>query len=168
MSPSDPSADSPAVPGGGLLHPVALLSVVVLVVNDHWLKGGGLLPAVVTGKLSDLAGMAFFPLALQAGVEVVLHRLGRPWGPSRKLLVGTAAATGLFFAGIQLSDGLAAVWTHGLGVLQWPVHALGALWRGDGLPALVAVGHTADVTDILTVPAVGLAVWAGWRRQVED
>jgi len=164
MAPSESSA----VPGDGLLHPLVLISVMVMVVNDHWLKGADLLPGVVTGKLSDVAGMVFFPLALQAVVEVVLHWMGRPWGPSRRQLLALALATGLFFGGIQVSDGVAWVWTHGLGALQWPVHALMALVRGDGLPAVVPVAHTADVTDLVAVPAVGLSVWVGGRRQVGD
>lgn len=32
-------------------------ALLVLVVNDHVLKGSGLLPGVITGKLSDFAGL---------------------------------------------------------------------------------------------------------------
>lgn len=51
--------------GDSLLHPVVLVAVVVLVLNDHWWKGVG--PALVTGRLSDVAGLLFFPLLLQDG-----------------------------------------------------------------------------------------------------
>ena len=37
---------------GHLCHPLPLAAVLVLAVNDHVLKGSGLLPDMVTGKLS--------------------------------------------------------------------------------------------------------------------
>jgi hypothetical protein len=36
----------------------------VLVLNDHWLKGAGLLPGWLTGKLSDFAGLIVAPILL--------------------------------------------------------------------------------------------------------
>ena len=47
-----------------LTHPIALAAIVVLIVNDHVLKSAW--PGVVTGKLSDIAGMIVFPLFLSA------------------------------------------------------------------------------------------------------
>lgn len=44
-----------------------LLAVVVLVVNDQWGKSAW--PGLLTGKLSDFAGLAAFPAFLQAGWE---------------------------------------------------------------------------------------------------
>ncbi|RYZ57808.1 MAG: hypothetical protein EOP07_08895 [Proteobacteria bacterium] len=41
-------------------HPVILLSLVLLIVNDHFLKGSAA-SGLVTGKLSDFAGLFFFP-----------------------------------------------------------------------------------------------------------
>ena len=38
-----------------LRHPAFVAALLMLVVNDHVLKGAGLLPGAVTGKLSDLA-----------------------------------------------------------------------------------------------------------------
>jgi hypothetical protein len=55
-----------ATRGGHLCHPVPLLAVLLLAVNDHLLKGSGVLPGTVTGKLSDFAGLFFFPLLLAA------------------------------------------------------------------------------------------------------
>jgi hypothetical protein len=45
-------------------HPLPLLALVVLVVNDHLAKGAGVLPETVTGKASDVAGLFVFPLVL--------------------------------------------------------------------------------------------------------
>lgn len=46
------------------LHPVSLFALAVLILNDHLLKGASILPTWMTGKLSDVAGMIFFPLLL--------------------------------------------------------------------------------------------------------
>jgi hypothetical protein len=43
-----------------LTHPAALLAVSLLLLNDHLLKR--VVPSVLTGKLSDLAGLVFFPM----------------------------------------------------------------------------------------------------------
>lgn len=45
-----------------ILNPIFLTGLLVLVVNDHWLKMQ--YPGVLTGKLSDLAGLLIFPLFL--------------------------------------------------------------------------------------------------------
>ncbi len=59
-----------------LVHPVTLASLVVLVVNDHFLKWRW--PGVVTGKLSDVAGMILAPIVLAAFVELATKRRA-PW-----------------------------------------------------------------------------------------
>ena len=40
----------------------------VLAINDHWLKGAGAIE-VITGKLSDVAGLFFFVAFVLAGVR---------------------------------------------------------------------------------------------------
>lgn len=52
-----------------LVHPIPLTAVVLLIVNDHVWKGGRGLPAWVTGKISDFAGLFFFPVLLTVLVE---------------------------------------------------------------------------------------------------
>jgi hypothetical protein len=147
-----------AAAGEGLLHPVPLLAIVVLVLNDHVLKD--LFHNAVTGKLSDFAGMAFFPLVLQGLIEGGLSVLRRPWTPSRRVLIGSAIATAVFFAGVQLYPPIADFYRWSLGLLQWPVVAISA---GEWVPVR-PVQVWADPTDLISLPAVGLAVWAGWSR----
>jgi len=45
-----------------LLHPVVVGSMLILAINDHWLKSAW--PGWITGKLSDCAGLVFFPVML--------------------------------------------------------------------------------------------------------
>ena len=49
-----------------LTHPGWWLALTVLVVNDHWLKGSGMIPAAVAGKLSDFAGLLVAPVLVAA------------------------------------------------------------------------------------------------------
>jgi hypothetical protein len=55
-----------------LQHPITLLSIVLLLVNDHVLKIVG--PSWLTGKLSDFAGLFFFPFIVAAGLGVLLSK----------------------------------------------------------------------------------------------
>ena len=41
-------------------------SIALMAANDHFLKGSGLLPGLVTGKLSDFAFLFFAPIVLAA------------------------------------------------------------------------------------------------------
>ena len=47
-----------------LIHPVPMTAVLLLALNDHFLKSH--FHSFVTGKLSDFAGLFFFPLFLSA------------------------------------------------------------------------------------------------------
>ena len=52
-----------------LASPVAVVSLVLLVLNDHLLKQAW--PGAVTGKLSDVAGLVVAPLLLTVGLAAV-------------------------------------------------------------------------------------------------
>lgn len=83
-----------------LRHPGWWTALAVLVLNDHLLKGAGLLPGAVTGKLSDLAGLIAAPVLVAA-------LFGARTGRGRALAF---AACGVPFAAINLSPNLAAHW----------------------------------------------------------
>lgn len=113
-----------------LLTPAWLGALAVLVLNDHFLKGAGLLPGALTGKLSDFAGLFFAP-ALMAALLMVRSRRG--------LLAGHLAV-GVVFAAIQLSADAAAGWSSLMGALGFP-------WQ-----------ITRDATDLIALPALA-ASW---------
>lgn len=48
--------------GGAVHHGLWWIALLVLVVNDHVLKGAGVLPGWLTGKLSDFAGLVVAPV----------------------------------------------------------------------------------------------------------
>ena len=82
-----------------LVHPASLIALGLLIVNDQVLKG--LAPGWFTGKLSDFAGLFFFPFLVGFIFERV--RVSRPgpwafgvvgaWFASMKLFAPVAAAT---------------------------------------------------------------------------
>src|SRR5438045_2459919 len=76
-----------------LLEPTPLAAIALLLLNDHALKARW--PGVVTGKLSDAAGLVFFPLLLRVVVVAVAPRVA----PARALL-GCAVATAVVFAAV--------------------------------------------------------------------
>jgi hypothetical protein len=144
------------------MHPAAWLALVLLVANDHWWKWSH--PGVLTGKLSDVAGLVLFPLLLQAMGELALATLGHPWRPSRSLLVATALLTGVVFTLVQTSALAGDAYRYGLAVLQWPARGLAAVAGGASPPALRPVHLVQDASDLLVLPAIGIALLAGWRR----
>ncbi|MCX5741855.1 MAG: hypothetical protein NT062_05060 [Proteobacteria bacterium] len=133
-------AEAPALPVGEALHPVALLAVAILVLNDWVLKPrcGG----IVTGKLSDVAGLAFAPVLLSALIGLALHPLRARLDPSlsRRRLVACVVATGVGFTAIKLVPALAG-----------------------GVAAVIGHGATfsPDWTDLLTLPALAIAYAIG-------
>jgi hypothetical protein len=133
-----------------LVHPISLAAIALLVVNDHVLKQ--LAPGLVTGKLSDFAGLAFFPLLLAAAAEHAGIRRGT------QTIVVAAIATGLAFAAVKLAAPAAELYRVGLAALQWPARALRAIVTGGALPALGRVRFVADPTDLVALVALAVPV----------
>lgn len=117
-----------------LARPQSLAAIGLLLLNDHILKG--LFPGVITGKLSDIAGLAFFPLLL----ALVLGLLFRK--PGSTLLV-SSVVTGICFTAIKTIPAAAAVAEQLMSPI-WP-------WR-----------IIVDPTDLIALPSIPIAGVA-WR-----
>jgi hypothetical protein len=151
-----------AQPGDLLLRPVALGALALLVVNDHLLKAA--YPGPLTGKLSDVAGMVFFPILLAAGWELGQAAVRRWRGPSAGAAVIAIAASGLAFVLVKTTTQGAEAFGWAIGLAQWllvlPVRLLG----DGGVPAPAAARIVADPTDLLALPALAIALAIGLRR----
>jgi hypothetical protein len=121
------------------MHPIVLASVLVLVVNDWYLKEH--FHGAVTGKLSDISGLIFAPCVLSAAIGLLLRVLGRPGYVTRVRAIACTVATGAGFAAVKLSEGAA----------EWLAAALSHLGR----PAEIYL----DRTDLFALPALGVAAW---------
>jgi len=136
-----------ALPVNELFAPLPLAALVVLIVNDWVLKPSSA-PAWLTGKLSDVAGLAFFPLLVTASVDLVLLALARlglgaDFTLRRWKLAAAIGLTGAVFAVLKLSPDAAAAAARALGQLT-------------GRAAIMP-----DPTDLIAAPALALAWWQG-------
>lgn len=156
---------SQVVAGDALLHPVALLAVALLILNDHLLKQAA--PGLVTGKLSDVAGLVFFPLLLQAGWEVATAGIGRPAIGSPRVLLVAIVATGVVFAAIQVEPVAGEIYSGLLGWLQWAVGSLPAVLLGQPIGSPHSVRLTPDPTDLLALPVLIVPYLVGRARAAE-
>ena len=151
------------IPGDALLQPLAIGAIALLLLNDHLFKATA--PGVVTGKLSDVAGLVFFPLLLVAVAELALAAAGRWHGPDPRLITAAVAATGIAFAAVKLLPGAESLYEQVLGLAQWPFRALAGLIAGGstaGVPTRVDL--TRDATDLVALVALWVPMEVGARR----
>lgn len=133
-----------------LLRPAPVLAVVVLLLNDHVFKVHA--PSALTGKLSDFAGVFFFPLLLVTLFNLAMLLASTLWpGASRgatprmRQVAVAVAATAVFFTWLQVGPSSTAHW-EAFGRM------LGVSWT-----------NTADPTDLVALPVLGLAWWHARR-----
>lgn len=148
-------------PGDAIRHPIILAMLVLWAVNDHVLKS--LFANGWTGKLSDVAGLAVFPLIPFCAYEIACAFRGSPPRHARTVLLLSLLATGTFLIGVNTSETMADAFRIGLGAAQWPFRSLWSLTTGGGVPNLAPVLHTVDPTDLWTLPAL-LIPWAVARE----
>lgn len=122
--------------------PVAAMVLVAL--NDHVLKGAGLLPGWLTGKLSDFAGLYFAPL-LVAELWMLVRPSPVPHVPVRRV-AWAALGFGVLFTAIKTYPPADRLYEA----------MLTALLRR---PA----GNTVDPTDLVALVMLGVAVWDARR-----
>lgn len=130
--------DTPPVMLAWLGHPVTVLAIVALVVNDHFLKAA--YPGLVTGKLSDLAGLLVAAPLLATVVAGLAPRL-----PGTPVALASLGVTGLVFTLVKATAVGAT--------------AASTLWSGLTGPSVIL----ADRTDLAALPMLGVAGWA-WTR----
>ena len=68
-----------------LTHPIVLTALALTAVNDHYLKYA--YPNFLTGKISDFAGLFFFPLLLYGLYEFAKSPLNQHTKISKKQLI---------------------------------------------------------------------------------
>jgi hypothetical protein len=141
-----------------LARPIALAAMVLLVVNDHVLKA--VYPGFVTGKLSDFAGLMFFPLLLAAACEQIGIRRGMT------TVIAASVATGVVFASIKLSPAAGELYRIVLAGMQWPFRAGFALIIGNPMPAMGHALLVADPTDLIALVALAVPVVLSRGRSV--
>lgn len=122
-----------------LLHPLWVTALILLIANDHFFKGAGILHHIATGKLSDVAGLIVAPMLLAALLRA----------RSREAIAACHWATGVVFCLVQVSPAFAF---H----LETLMGSLGVPWR-----------LWPDLTDLLTLPSL-LVSWRVLVPATED
>ncbi len=123
----------------------------LLVVNDHVLKARW--PGWVTGKLSDIAGLAMVPM-LATSLIVLLVSVRRPGvAHDGRLVLAVSAVVALVFALINVSETASTAYEEVLGVIRRSFSVIaGGSWT------ISSPRNTVDPTDLIAVPAAFL----GW------
>lgn len=162
------STSNAGAAGDLLLHPLSLLSLAGLLLNDHVFKAAAVGTAfdVVTGKVSDFCGVCFLPLLLVSGLELAQALFKRYRGPDVRVAVVAAVSVAVFFALMKTLPFFGDVYAQALGALQWPFYAAVAVVKGDVVPAVRAVRHVVDASDVVAVPCAFVVVVLQRKRVV--
>ena len=126
-----------------LQHPLTLLSIAILLLNDHALKIYA--PSWLTGKLRDFAGLFFFPFIVAAGLSLAFSKFSL----SRERIG-------------QIAFGIVAIW---FGLLK-TVPVVNSLTTE--FASLFVGGPTRlimDWTDLVAL-AVMIPAWRMWQRRL--
>lgn len=149
-------------PGDLLLHPIAVVALIVVILNDRVLKVN--YPSEVSGKLSDFAGLVYFPLFLVSvieGARWVMRK--RPWELSERAVWVAVVVIGVAMTLIKTWQPAGEVYRTVMGVALWPVDALGAAVHGEGLAPLGRAGLVQDRTDLISLVVLCLPLWVGHK-----
>lgn len=149
-------------PGRLLRHPAALAALVVLVVNDHFLKER--FPGVVTGKLSDLAGMVVAPLVLVTVADAVAPSswLRRP-GYGAASAWACAALVAAVFAATKTWRPATEVYEAAF-VLLWSPLRWARAWAAGREVWGERVVLVRDPTDLVALPLGAVAALIAQKR----
>jgi len=106
-----------------LADPPTLIAIGLLLLNDHVLKAA--VPSWWTGKLSDLAGLYFFPFLLLAALGLLEGICPRRFRSKKRAMTISLIVSGAWFAALKATP-VSNAWavTSILSVLLWVL-----LWR---------------------------------------
>lgn len=148
--------------GDLLLRPLVLAAIVVLVVNDWYLKHQW--PGALTGKLSDCAGLIVFPVLVVALAELVAAAGGRSWRATPGAVAAVAITVGFAFAATKTIEPVRNADELALGWLRWLPFAAVRLASGEGAGSPVRHQVVADASDLVALPCTLAGLWIGGRR----
>lgn len=128
-----------------LSHPLSLFCIILLLVNDHILKV--VVPSSLTGKLSDFAGLFFFPFLLAGLLGLVGEKFS--FRPQRIAM---------------LSFVITAIWFVGIKTTPWLNHLTTDI-------AEIILGHPTfivlDPSDLVALIVLPFS-WHLWRKVEQD
>ncbi|MEI6622218.1 MAG: hypothetical protein WCP28_09960 [Actinomycetes bacterium] len=141
------------VPADLLLRPAVVLAIIVLALNDYVFKS--MWPGLVTGKLSDVAGLFAFPIILVSLAEVARRLLRRTnWAITYWDICWACVTTGIVFTLVKTLPWASQSYAYLIGTLRWPVMAVHELFVGGSTPGIVPIDVVTDPTDLVALLAI--------------
>jgi hypothetical protein len=126
-----------------LQHPATWLCIALLFVNDHILKT--VYPSWITGKLSDFAGLFFFPFIVAAGLCLTFSKFRLATTRVGQIAFGFSAAWFILLKTVPLANSLTTELSSML----------------LGFPTQLVM----DPTDLIALLAM-FPAWVMWRQSV--
>ena len=149
--------------GDLLLLPASYCGLALLIVNDHYLKHH--LHNAVSGKLSDIAGLVFFPLLVATIAETAKYTLRiRPWCMSVREFDVIVIAVGILFLLMKTWQPVGGLYAWLDAAMQWPVLALKAGLTGGNPWIWPKTEIAMDLSDLIALPALVIPWWSGRRK----
>lgn len=148
-------------PADCIRHPVVLGMMLLWGLNDHVFKAWFANP--LTGKLSDVAGLAVVPLIPVCVYGLLCAARKRPATHHRMVLLTSLLTVGCLFAAVNTQPMCSDAYQWATSVAQWPFRAAVHLLVGRAPPLLLPLVHTLDPTDLLMLPAL-LIPWKVAQR----
>jgi hypothetical protein len=124
-----------------LQHPATLVSILLLLINDHVLKIVS--PSWLTGKLSDFAGLFFFPFIVAVGLSILLSSFEFAQRHVGQLAFGLVAISFGLIKTFPVANSLTVQLTSRL--IGWPTQFI------------------LDTTDLLALLAI-IPSWKLWSK----
>ena len=145
-----------------LLSPELLAGVAVLALNDRILKRA--FPGLVTGKLSDAAGLLFLPLFIAALVSLLEPAIPSISSRTRiRVFSAITAAVGLTFIFMKTTATGAETYRFTNSMIEWPFLAAKSLISGESPWWWPETSIVRDPTDLFVLPVLLLSWAAGVR-----
>ena len=125
--------------------------------NDHMFKAW--FGNALTGKLSDVAGLAVVPL-----IPLCVYGLlcsARKRSPVHNILVllTSLITVGGLFSAVNTLPMCSEAYQWSMAWVQWPFRALFQLVVDQPLPVVSPLAHTLDPTDLVALPALYIPWW---------
>lgn len=151
------------VPGSLLFHPIVLLSVFVLIVNDHYWKFSH--TSAFTGKISDLTGLIFFPLLFISIIELVRYTFrSKSWQLSMKASTLILFTTLIGFTLVKTIQPITVAYSDTLNFIAWlPSASFHWLVGDEKVPIINRIVLT-DKTDLIALPGLLISYYLLNRR----
>ena len=135
-----------------VLQPVFLTSLLGLVLNDHVLKQRW--PGFLTGKLSDVCGLALLAMLVWVVLLIARPRWPRDERQLIRALIMVCCAIALFFAAMKLWSPAASLYRGLNSLLADPVVNLRGWLSGDFRLRSAQTSILHDPTDLIALPVL--------------